>query len=194
MIVRLTTGREASMLAAVEHDEEIHAALTRDRRVEGLRIDVNAPFATWLFAREALLDRAFNDRGYRNKGVPSTVGGAVRTITQAIGFVSRHPALRGMGTIGHHAVVFHVWRQSDTSTVYTPYPLPGAEYPGWEFVVLKPTWHSGAGRSKTTTWGPSGVAPADDWLAEEAVHQRLWRESLAKLWHPHLYWLAADEE
>mgnify|MGYP003445809756 CR=1 FL=1 len=35
---------------------------------------------------------------------------------------------------------------------------------------------------------------AVDWLAEEAVHQRLWRESLAKLWHPHLYWLAADEE
>ena len=177
------------MLAAVEHDDEIHAALTRDRRVDGLRVDVNAPFAAWLFAREALLDRAFNDRGYRNKGVPSTVGGAVRTITQAIGFVSRHPALRGMGTIGHHAVVFHVWRRAGSSAVYTPYPIPAAE-----FVVLKPTWHSGAGRSKTTTWGSSGVAPTDDWLAEEAVHQRLWRESLAKLWHPHLYRLATDEE
>lgn len=182
------------MLAAVEHDEEIHAALTRDRRVEGLRVDVNAPFAAWLFAREALLDRAFNDRGYRNKGVPSTVGGAVRTITQAIGFVSRHPALRGMGTIGHHAVVFHVWHLHPLildpgQNIYTPYPSAVGR-----FVVLKPTWHSGAGRSKTTTWGPSGVAPADDWLAEEAVHQRLWRESLAKLWHPHLYRLAADEE
>lgn len=124
MIVRLTTGREASMLAAVEHDEEIHAVLTRDRRVEGLRVDVNAPFAAWLFAREALLDRAFNDRGYRNKGVPSTVGGAVRTITQAIGFVSRHPALRGMGTIGHHAVVFP--RLAPVGHLNGLHPIPAA--------------------------------------------------------------------
>ncbi len=179
MIVRLTTGRENAVRLAVMEDPDVLAAITHDRHENGARVDVYAPYAAWLAAREALMDRAFTNRGYRAKGVPSTVQAAIRDVSQAIGFIDRHPALRGSGTLGHHPLVLHVWRlpQADSlGRVFTPYPIPGGE-----FVALKPTWHSGAGRARTTTWGPDGISPGHDRLAEEMVHQSIWRERLAQL-------------
>lgn len=206
MIVRLTTGQEAALLQAVAHDAEMVEALSVDRRQQVMpsgtlkgRIDIYAPYAAWLFARETLLDRAFNHRGYRAKGVPSTVQAAVKAISQALGFVDRHPALRGVGTIGHHPIVFHVWRLETVinattrfeplgGLAYTPYP-----HPDLEFVVLAPTWHTGTGRTKTTTWSAEGVRPGEDRLSQEAVHQVLWRAGIARTRDEYVGRLSPDE-
>lgn len=190
MIVRLTTGRAEALRTAVAPDSDMLEALTCDVRVDGARRDVYAPYAAWLYAREALTDRAFNDRGYRQRGVPVVVQAALKSISQAIGFIDRHPALRGAGTMGHHPLILHVWRLPVPDLQgrrYTPYPIPDGE-----FIVLKPNWHSGAGGSRTTSWSTSGVGPVADRLAFEVVHQRLWRQALAEVRNPHLGGPAAD--
>lgn len=184
MIVRLTTGQEAVMLQAVAGDAQMVEALTVDRRTnDGLegrpsnRVDIYAPYAAWVFAQDALLDRAFNHRGYRRRGVPSTVQAAVKSISQAVGFIDRHPALRGVGAIGHHPIVFHLWKLGwpiGSGLLYTPYPCPD-----FEFVVLAPTWERGPGSTQVTVWSGEGVRPATDRLCEERVHQILFRSTIA---------------
>lgn len=201
MIVRLTTGQEDATLRAVEGDRAMVEALTVDRRqpltIEGRpvkRVDIYAPYAAWVFALDALLDRAFNHRGYRMRGVPSTVQAATKSISQAIGFIDRHPALRGTGVIGHHPIVFHVWRlgldQVFDGRLYSPYPQ--RQQPS-EFVVLAPTWQRGPGRTQITTWSVEGVRPATDRLSDEAVHQVLWRAGLAATRDEYLRRGVADE-
>lgn len=179
MIVRLTKRGLDAVESVCADDPGMLAEIQADQRVQGARVDVYAAYAAWLWVREALLDRAFNARGYRNRDVPQSLQGALKAVAQAVGHIDRHPALREVGVLGHHALVLHVWRLAEPDRlhrVFTPYPLPGAE-----FVVLKPTWLSGAGRSRTTIWGPSGVGPSNDRLAEEQTQLDLWRQVVARV-------------
>lgn len=178
MIVKLTAVRYAHMMRSID-DAEIAQALTVEvEEVAPNRrgVAIDAPYAAWLYAREAMKDRAFNDRGYRRKGVPRSLQLGLVAITQACGFVERHPALRGCSVFGHAPLYFPVWRQEPdrVGRIFNPYPRPGGE-----FVVLKPVWEYQRGE-RVTTWGPDGVAPSSGLLLEE-THQRLWRERLAVL-------------
>lgn len=184
MIVRLTKRGLDAVESVCADDPGMLAEIQADQRVQGARVDVVAAYAAWVWVREALLDRAFNARGYRNRDVPQSLQGALKAVAQAVGHIDRHPALREVGVLGHHALVLHVWRlpQPDGPRIYTPYPLPGAE-----FVVLKPVWLHGAGKTRTTIWSPSGVGPGNDRLAEEQTQLGLWRQVVAPVaGGPHL--------
>ena len=180
MIVRLTTRQEQLMLAIVGRlDSDFMEALTLDRRQAGARVDVNAPFAAWVAVREALVDAAFNERGYKRQGVPVALQKALASVHQATGHAWRHPALRGAGCLGHHPIIIHAWQMDQPDRqgrLFHPYPQPGRP-----FVILKPTWQTVPGGGRLTTWGPDGISPNDEPLQLEEIHLRLWREPISAL-------------
>lgn len=177
MIIRLTKRQYEHVLKAVEHDEPMREALTEDVREQpgNARVDVIAPYAAWACAREDLLDRAFNDRGYRRNGVPSSVQAAVKTMSQALGHIDRHPAMKDSAVFGHHGSWFPVWEVEPDrlGRRFHPYPQPGRP-----FHVLGPVWAK-QGNTKLTYWRADGLAPGASHLILEDTHLRLWREHVA---------------
>lgn len=180
MQVRLTPTREASIWRALHADKAMVDVLEHERWVAGARIDVCAPYAAWLAAYEALVDYTFNNRGVRRHGVTTATQAALKDLGQALGFYDRHPALRGAGVVGHHALLIPAWRLPEPDRLerlYTTYPFPGQE-----FVVLRPSWRTGPGRAKVTEWEASVPASSPRLrLAEEATHQLCFRDPLFRL-------------
>lgn len=192
MIIRLTPTQWAHIEKVVAHDHEISDALHADvRQTAGVaRLDVIAPFAAWVFAREALLDQAFNDRGMRKRGVPTSLQAAVKTVAGAIGHIERHPCLRQQAVFGHVGFWLPVWRiePTDKGQVFHPYPQPGRE-----FLLLRPVWER-SNRQPLTYWSHDGDghAPFGEHAIEE-THLRLWRQEIAAAARsPHLDRLPAD--
>lgn len=179
MIVRLTARRLDAVHRTAGADPDMAAALHTIPDVGTQRQLVEAPYAAWLWIREQMIDEIYTRRGTRRQGIPVSVVGALKDVAKAVGFIDRHPALRGAGVLGHHGLVLPVWktRRDHAGRVYSPYPLLDHE-----FVYLKPVWHDGAGASRTTTWSHAGMAPAGTRLGDEMFHQRLRREPVAGLW------------
>jgi hypothetical protein len=90
----------------------------------------------------------------------------MRKIAQAVNVIWKHPALRDMAMLGHHAVTIPAWEQpaDNFGRVWSPAPLPEAA-----FCVLKPTWHSEGGRN-LTTWSEHGIDHRANRLNDEQVH------------------------
>lgn len=181
MIVRLTTTQWHHVLGVVgsSGDEDLVEAYGRDVRPAGARVDVIAPYAGWVYVRELLADRAFNDAGYRRRGVPTSLQGALKRVAQAIGTIDRHPSLRQQAAFGHHGFWLPVWEieRTERGQIYHPYPHPGAP-----FSILQPAWEKTAGQPITywTSEG-GGDAPVLSELRLEQTHLRLWRQGVAQL-------------
>lgn len=165
MWVRLTRSQWGAVMDLV--NPQVQSALTTELIDRGGRdVWVRAPFAAWELVAEVCEQRVFTPKGARRGGV-RFLGAALRTVAREMNAVLKHPALRAVAMIGHHAVVIPAWRQDprdDFDRVWWPSPIIGAE-----FVVLRPTWHDEGGR-RLTTWGRDGIGSRNDWLNDEASH------------------------
>lgn len=100
------------------------------------------------------------------RGLSSSVSGAFKDLSHAIGTYSRHPAWRGVGLLGHHPEVFPAWWTADG---YSPRPLTNGR-----FVILAPVWHCDPAypTERFTLWSePTPDAAPEGRLLNAEIHE-----------------------
>lgn len=142
---------------------ELEELLEVERRDAGTFVWIRAPFAAWENVQETLFSLTFTPRGGREQDVPGYFFRALRAITTSLNVYERHPALKGLAMLGHHAETFPVWVTGEQ--IWSPRPVDG------EFVVLRPHFLTEAGRA-ITKWDGDGIGRRVDWLHDEALHRR----------------------
>lgn len=153
--------------------EELSRAQGRSGPTARVEI-LGVPFVVLERTRQAMVNRCYTSRSTLRRGLSKSMTAAIADLASAVNGERRHPALRGIGAVGHQASVHHVWTDpASPSGLCDPWPREG-----WKFVVLKPNWHvdDNAPSVKFTLWNAEiGHAPEPDRLADEAFHFGLLR-------------------
>lgn len=127
------------------------------------------PAIAWRTIRDELARWAYGPqmtggRNAKNK-LPGSFYTAIQRISDAIGAMEAHPALRGMGMMGHHAQRIPVWNKYpwDGHIVigWSPYPVEAAY-----MQVLVPRFLGDRGRN-LTRWFPG--SPNPEFVTEHEV-------------------------
>lgn len=175
MIVRLTHGQYRACLEValgwpeLEHDLERgrhERPVSRGQR--GGTIDLQMPYIAFVALRDRLTDRAFNGYGYRQKGVSSRVGNAIKRVAGGCNVWSQLPPLKGAGMLGWQPLIIPAWltvyRPPFEHLEWMPYPVPDRSKH-----LLRPKWIVQNG-TKLTSWSAEDVVAANDhWsLGDEA--------------------------
>jgi len=190
MWVHLGARRSTSLdNLAQQRNRPLFDELHVQRRIaqKGAR-QIYAPYTAWVAARELLVERCFLPSGVKRLDDSKYAVSALTIITTATNDTDRHPVLRGLAMRGHHPRVFHLWRRpepDDWGRIFSPCPLDEHT----EFVVLRPSFIRREGMD-LTIWGPNGVGPSEDRLADESVHLRFstakWVTAQDGAFHPAL--------
>lgn len=175
MRLSTTRARLNHMIRACDNQPLVVAELQRavGRPHDGSTVLIeDAPYIALVFARQAMIDECYTSRNTMRRGLSKSHFLALKDVTTATNVYARHPALRGVGMVGHHTEILHVWEACSPldGRVFNPFPDPLER-----FVVLRPVWHIdelNAGM-KITLWSADGPAPSDDRLADVQLHYRL---------------------
>lgn len=168
MIVKTTRIRWKRLLDSAKNDAALLAEWStdvgggvKDRCV----VNVEVCFSAAVELRELVIARCYTDQKTMRRGLSSSEHGALRDLVAAINEEARHPALRGVGMVGHHARCFPVWDLGDGS--WSPSPLHS------KFEVLRPDWRIDDEHPSTkfTIWTSDGFA-CESRLFDEALHWR----------------------
>lgn len=171
MIVKLTVAQLNSIRLLVD-DADLRRLVLKTPEPENVRrnVLVEAPYVVWTRVHQALTDKVFTPKmtrrtmgGGQADRVPGRYYNALRSVSKAMNAMITHPALRSIAVEGWHSQVLYVWE--DLPGPYSLIPIPGGRY-----VVLRPKWLTAKNGTRVTVWVADGAAPADDWLADEAVH------------------------
>lgn len=177
MWIRLTKRGHHAVLRVIGSDDGMLEAFTNYVIPNGNRVDVQAPYAAWHFAQRQLYHTVFGPRGGRRARLSTTYHNAIKTITQEINMVDKHPALRNIAMLGWQTDVIPAWELDNfeermhtdaDARKYTPYPQPNKR-----FVLLSPVWEKIQGGTQVTRWVTN--IPGYGSLADEETHLVLWR-------------------
>lgn len=177
----MTRLAHRATLKAVAMDPGVYDELQVDVQPSNKTfVIIDAAYAAWLSAYDALYAWNYGPRGGRTQGNAARFS-AMRRITKELNYVDTHPAFQGLAMFGLVTETFPAWK-IDTEPgrfLYSPYPQPGHQ-----FVILTPTWQNRkwGDRPQLTWWTeqPSGVGR----LAQEQLHLSLWRRPVGRVRNP----------
>lgn len=124
------------------------------------------PAIGWRTIRDELAKWAYGPqmtggKNAKNK-LPSSFYVALQRISDALGAMEAHPALKSRGVMGHQAQRIPVWWLNDpTGNILSPYPIPGQR-----MMVMVPRFLSDKGRD-LTRWFPG--SPNPEFMTEHEV-------------------------
>lgn len=174
MIVRTTRARWRRLRDVVEcaDNEALYKELgyVWGGESDRSRVRVEMCVAAAVQVRELMIRRCYTDRETMRRGLSSSEHGALRDLVTSINVEQRHPALRGVGMVGHVAQFFPVWPRQVGDVPWSLLPYEGAA-----MQILRPVWHcdENHGSVKVTLWSTEGgYAPSESRLFDPALHWR----------------------
>mgnify|MGYP000611959202 CR=1 FL=1 len=182
MFVRLSDRHVELLDRQFHQDEVLEFELNRARHQVSAHIfEIEAPYVAWDLVRRDVFDLCYTQTGAVRKRQSQSYGTLLRRVVQAMNAVDRHPALRGVALPGHGpAAMYPAWRRDigdQFGRIWSALPIIGNE-----FALLAPQRHE-VGGVAVTLWAPDAEGLGRDWyLADEAVHLRLFRGVSARPW------------
>lgn len=174
MWVRLTDWQWRAAKRAIASDVDIFTILVdhctdQGKELRGSRWCVEGPYVAWKETRDRLYADSFGPRGGRARRSPASKFGALQRIERELNYINTHPAMRKMAMFGLHTDIFPVWK---TPSGYSSYPQLNKE-----FVILTPRHQMRGSHQVELTWWVE-KSTGEGWLADEALHARLWRRPI----------------
>lgn len=153
-------------------DEELKFELARlvlggDKPRSVVRI-TEMPYSAGVKLRELMIRRCYTDEEKMRRGLSSSEFGALQDLAKATNEEARHPALQGVGMVGHHSRIFHVWPTANG--LWSPVPQY-ARSMSPPMQILCPGWHVDEHHPSTkfTLWHPGDYCPPSR-LDDENLH------------------------
>lgn len=171
MILRTTNARLCRIIDAMPPGPILFPLVAEVTHLTGgskprSRIQVEICYSACIALRKAMYERCYTSKNTMRRGLSSSEHGALQDLVKAANEEARHPALRGVGMVGHETRVFHAWNVG--VDLWSPFPIKGER-----FEILKPYWavNEEYPSEKFTLWSPEGYAPPSR-LDDEALHWR----------------------